>query len=84
LDEGRTLHLHATDNGLGAAGEWSITGTDDGIAFTHEHGKGDVALRGPATDLLLAVVRRHPAADAGLEMFGDTAVWDGWLERTPF
>jgi uncharacterized protein (TIGR03083 family) len=84
LDEGRTLHLHATDNGLGAAGEWSITGTDDGIAFTHEHGKGDVALRGPATDLLLAVVRRHPAADGSLEMFGDPAVWDGWLERTPF
>jgi uncharacterized protein (TIGR03083 family) len=84
LDAGRTLHLHATDDGLGAAGEWSINGTDDGITFTHEHGKGDVALRGPATDLLLAVVRRHTAADAGLEIFGDTALWDGWLQRTPF
>ena len=84
LEEGRTLHLHATDDGLGAAGEWTITGTNDGIAWSHEHGKGDTALRGSAKDLLLAVVRRHTAADGGLEVFGDTAVWDGWLDRTPF
>ena len=43
-----------------------------------------VALRGPAKDLLLALVRRRTAAEAGIEVFGDTAVWDGWLERTPF
>ena len=59
LDAGRTLHLHATDDALGAAGEWTITGTGDGIAWSHEHGKGDVALRGGAKDLLLAVVRRR-------------------------
>ncbi len=84
LDAGQTLHLHATDDGLGAAGEWTIIGTNDGIAWSHEHGKGDAALRGSAKDLLLAVVRRHTAADGGLEVFGDTAVWDGWLDRTPF
>jgi uncharacterized protein (TIGR03083 family) len=84
LDVGATLHLHATDDGLGPAGEWTITGTNDGIAWSHEHGKGDAALRGSAKDLLLAVVRRHTAADGGLEVFGDTAVWDGWLDRTPF
>lgn len=84
LDVGATLHLHATDDGLGSAGEWTITGTNDGIAWSHEHGKGDAALRGSAKDLLLAVVRRHTAADGGLEVFGDTAVWDGWLDRTPF
>ena len=84
LDVGRTLHLHATDGALGAAGEWTITGTGDGIALSHEHGKGDVALRGGAKDLLLAVVRRKSAADGGIEVFGDTAVWDGWLDRTPF
>ena len=84
LDAGRTLHLHATDDALGAAGEWTITGTGDGIAWSHEHGKGDVALRGGAKDLLLAVVRRKSAADGGIEVFGDTAVWDGWLDRTPF
>jgi uncharacterized protein (TIGR03083 family) len=84
LDAGRTLHLHATDDALGAAGEWTITGTGDGIVWSHEHGKGDVALRGGAKDLLLAVVRRQDAAEGNIEVFGDTAVWDGWLDRTPF
>jgi uncharacterized protein (TIGR03083 family) len=84
LNAGQTLHLHATDAGLGTAGEWTITGTDAGIAWSHEHGKGDAALRGGAQDLLLAVVRRQTAADGGLEVFGDTAVWDGWLDRTSF
>jgi uncharacterized protein (TIGR03083 family) len=84
LDAGRTLHLHATDDGLGTAGEWTVTGTGDGIAWSHEHGKGDVALRASAQDLLLAVVRRQSAAEGDIEVFGDTAVWDGWLDRTPF
>lgn len=84
LNPGTTLHLHATDDGLGVAGEWTLTGTDTGIAWSHEHGKGDAAVRGTAQNLLLAVVRRQTAADGGLEIFGDTAVWDGWLDRTPF
>ncbi len=84
LDAGQTLHLHATDDGLGAAGEWTITGRDDGIAWSHEHGKGDAALRGSARDLLLAIVRRQTAADGGIDVFGDADVWDGWLNRTPF
>jgi uncharacterized protein (TIGR03083 family) len=84
LDDGQTLHLHATDDGLGSAGEWSIVGRDGGIAFSHEHSKGDAALRGSAKDLLLAIVRRQSAADGGIEIFGEAAVWDGWLARTPF
>jgi uncharacterized protein (TIGR03083 family) len=84
LDPGRTLHLHATDDGLGPTGEWMIVNDEDGIGWSHEHGKGDAALRGPAKDLLLAIVRRRSAADAGIEVLGDTAVWDGWLQRTPF
>jgi uncharacterized protein (TIGR03083 family) len=84
LTAGQTLHLHATDDGLGASGEWTITGGDDGITWSHEHGKGDAALRGPAQALLLAIVRRQTIADGGIEVFGDTAVWDGWLDRTPF
>ncbi|MFG1933046.1 maleylpyruvate isomerase family mycothiol-dependent enzyme [Mycobacterium sp. NPDC048908] len=85
LAVGRTLHLHATDDGLGPTGEWTITSdTEDGITWSHSHGKGDVALRGQATDLLLAVVRRRTAADVGIEVFGDATVWEGWLEHTPF
>jgi uncharacterized protein (TIGR03083 family) len=84
LSRGRTLHLHATDDGLGPSGEWTIVNDEEGVGWSHEHGKGDVALRGPANDLLLAIVRRRTAAEAGVEIFGDTAVWDGWLEHTPF
>ena len=43
-----------------------------------------MALRGPAKDLLLAIVRRRTAAEVGVEVFGDASVWDQWLERTPF
>lgn len=84
LDPGQTVHLHAHDAGLGPAGEWMITANADGISWTHEHGKGAVALRGGASDLLLAIARRRSAADTGVEVLGDPAIWDGWLERTPF
>jgi uncharacterized protein (TIGR03083 family) len=84
LDRGQTMHLHATDDGLGPTGEWTVVHDEDGVWWSHEHAKGDVALRGSATDLLLAITRRRTAAELGIEIFGDTAVWDRWLERTPF
>lgn len=83
IDDGVTLHLHATDDGLGEQGEWTLI-NDGGLSWSHSHGKGAAAVRGSATGLLLAVVRRKSAADAGVEVLGDAAVWDGWLERTPF
>ena len=83
LEDGNTLHLHATDPGLGEAGEWTI-GVDDGkITWSHQHGKGSAALRGGATELLLAMVRRVAVADTGIELFGDNTVWQNWLDRTP-
>lgn len=84
IDRGQTIHLHATDEQLGPTGEWSIVHDDDGLWWSHSHGKGDVALRGPVNALLLATVRRKTADEAGLEVFGDSAVWDRWLDRTPF
>jgi len=84
LDKGATLHLHATDDALGPTGEWTIVNDEDGVSWSHEHGKGDAAVRGHAKDLLLSIVRRRSTADAGVEVLGDTAVWDGWLARTPF
>jgi len=84
VDRGRTLHLHATDDGLGPTGEWTIVNDDDGVSWSHNHAKGDVAVRGPARDLLLAITRRRMATDLGLDMFGDSAVWDQWLTRTQF
>lgn len=85
LDAGTTMHLHATDEGLGAAGEWMVA-TDDGrsLRWEHGHGKGSVAVRGAAADLLLAIVRRIPADDPRLAVHGDAAVLGTWLARTPF
>jgi uncharacterized protein (TIGR03083 family) len=83
LEDGNTIHLHATDPELGEPGEWTISVADGAITFAQEHGKGTVALRGGATELLLALVRRVSIADTGIEMFGDNAVWQNWLDRTP-
>ena len=47
----------------------------------YKRGKATVALRGPARDLLLAVVRRGTAAELGLEMFGDDALWKYYEDR---
>ena len=57
---------------------------DSGSLALVAAGKGDVAVRGPAVDLLLAITRRRTAADAGLEVLGDASVWDGWLANSPF
>ncbi|HEU4361663.1 MAG TPA: maleylpyruvate isomerase family mycothiol-dependent enzyme [Mycobacterium sp.] len=84
LRDGETIHLHATDPGLDAAGEWTIAAGPDGISWSHEHGKGSVALRGSATELFLATLRRIPITDTGVTVFGDTAVWQRWLDQTPF
>jgi len=83
LEVGSTLHLHATDAGLGEAGEWTVGLSDGGITWSHEHGKGTVALRGGATELLLTILRRVEIADTGIELFGDGSVLQNWLDRTP-
>ncbi len=68
LDEGRSVHLHATD----VPGEWLIVQEAEGLAISRQHGKGTVAARGTASDLFLfASGRLDPAR---LEVFGDTAV----------
>jgi len=82
LADGATLHLHATDDGLGAAGEWFVRGAGGRIGWEHGHAKGDVAVRGPVADLLLALLRRRPSDT--VETIGDAAVWERWLARTGF
>lgn len=84
LRRGTTLHLHATDDGLGPTGEWTIVHDEDGVNWSHDHAKGEAAVRGRAVDLLLGITRRRDLSDGGLEVFGDQAVWDEWLARTPF
>ena len=85
LRDGQSVHLHATDVDERAdIGEWTISGGPRGVSVDRGHGRATVALRGPARDLLLALVRRGSADDLDLEVFGDRTVWDTWLDRTPF
>ena len=70
-----SLHLHATDE----AGEWLVHLEPSSFAVTHEHAKGDAAVRGTASDLLLFVWNRIPAST--LEVFGNTAVVEQWAEK---
>ena len=53
LRDGQALHLHATDGG-----EWTLRGAGGGLALDRSHGDASATLRGDATSLLLAVVRR--------------------------
>ena len=54
-----TVHLHCTD----ADGEWLLTRRDGSTVGDAEHAKGDVAVRGTASDLLLFLWGRVPADD---------------------
>jgi uncharacterized protein (TIGR03083 family) len=80
---GKVLHVHVTDGEV-AAGEWMIRPTAVGITVEPGHGKGDVAIRGPASDLLLVLMRRLPPGDPAVEVLGDAAVLDELLAATPF
>ncbi|HEY6421842.1 MAG TPA: maleylpyruvate isomerase family mycothiol-dependent enzyme [Pseudonocardiaceae bacterium] len=82
--DGQILHLHATDPGLGQAGEWTIRRTPSGPVWEHGHAKGAVAVRGAVVDLLLVLLRRVPPGEAPIEVLGDAGVLEHWLERTRF
>ena len=84
LPAGQSIHLHATDPGLGEAGEWLISPGDgaagDHYAWSHEHAKGTVAVRGPASLLLLLAYGRIHADDERLTFFGDQSLIVTWQE----
>ena len=58
---GATVHIHCTDDDLAqGTGEWLLRLVDGGSEVERAHAKGDAALRGPASDLVLAVWHRVP------------------------
>lgn len=65
---GATVHMHATDDGIDG-GEWLLTVTESGVVVERAHAKGDVAVRGPASDLLLVAWHRKPVTS--VDTFGD-------------
>ncbi|WP_407107745.1 maleylpyruvate isomerase family mycothiol-dependent enzyme [Rhodococcus aetherivorans] len=77
---GKTMHLHATDPALAAGeGEWLITFDADEPSVVHTHAEGDVAVRGPASDLLLLLWNR--ASLDRFDVFGDAALLTRWRDE---
>jgi uncharacterized protein (TIGR03083 family) len=69
-----TIHLHCTD----VEGEWLVrlgpAGDGSGrttVEVTTEHAKGDVAVRGRASDLYLTLWGRPITGEGDLQIFGD-------------
>jgi uncharacterized protein (TIGR03083 family) len=73
------LVLRATDS----PDAWTVHGTPDGITWEAADSAADVHLTGPATDLLLALLRRKSAQDTAIDLTGDTIQWQTWLDSTP-
>ncbi len=73
-----SVHLHSTD----APGEWLIRFDGDAMHVTREHAKGDVAVRGPASDLLLVLYGRKPTNE--VDIFGDAALFERFREQAKF
>ena len=70
-----SLHVHCTD----VDGEWTVRAADAGVQMTREHAKGDAAMRGRAEDLLLTLWRR-PVPAGAVDVVGDPASAEAWLE----
>lgn len=70
-----SLHLHRTDGD----GEWLVKNEGGSLVVTREHAKGDAAVRGSGSDLLLWVWGRG----GDVEIFGDEAVAQAWADATP-
>lgn len=76
---GETVHLHATDID---DGEWMLTYRAEAVDWERGHDKGDVAARGPVSDLMLLLWGRIPPSR--LEVFGDTSLLDRWQQAAIF
>lgn len=75
---GETIHLHCTD----VDGEWLIRLAPTGFEVERVHAKGDVAVRGSASELLCWLSRRTDAEP--LEVFGSESVLADFRERVRF
>jgi uncharacterized protein (TIGR03083 family) len=72
-----SVHIHCTD----VDGEWLIVPTETSdVVVTREHSKGDCAIRGSASSLLLGLWRRVPMSS--LEVIGSSEVAAQFLNRT--
>jgi uncharacterized protein (TIGR03083 family) len=80
-EPGGNVHLHATDAGPGLSAEWLLTPDPPGFRWRRAHEQATVAVRAPLADVLRVVTRRLSPDAEGVEVLGDRAVLDAWLER---
>jgi uncharacterized protein (TIGR03083 family) len=76
--EAGSIHLHSTD----APGEWLVRLDAEGIQLTREHAKGDVAVRGPASEVLLVLMGRK-TMDA-VDVFGEALLFERFRKHASF
>ena len=70
-----SIHLHCTD----APGEWLIRTDGSQVSVTEEHAKADVALVGPASDLLLILWDRQELDS--VTVHGDATVFTAFRDK---
>jgi uncharacterized protein (TIGR03083 family) len=76
--EAGSIHLHSTD----APGEWLVRLDAEGIELTREHAKGDVAVRGPASEVLLVLMGRK-TMDA-VNVLGEAPLFERFRKHASF
>jgi uncharacterized protein (TIGR03083 family) len=76
--EAGSIHLHTTDT----PGEWLVRLDAEGVQLTREHAKGDVAVRGPASEVLLVLMGRK-TMDA-VEVFGEAPLFERFRKHASF
>jgi uncharacterized protein (TIGR03083 family) len=74
VSTGASMHLHCIDRD----GEWLLRFGADGTTLSHEHAKGDVAVRGSGSDLYLLLWNR--IGHDRLQVFGDASLLDRWAQ----
>ncbi len=87
LAGGRTLGFRATDTAPEAGAEWLVGLGRDTLVSRRGGGPATVTAQGPLADLLLFVYGRRfapGAAGGGIEVIGDEALLDAWLDATSF
>jgi hypothetical protein len=76
--EGQTMHLHCVD----VEGEWLVRFAPTGVEVERVHAKGDVAVRGEASDLFLVLWNRLPVDRC--EVFGTVELFEAFLDTAAF
>jgi uncharacterized protein (TIGR03083 family) len=79
IDVGGSIHLHCTDGD----GEWTFNTFDGVFSISKGHSKGDCAVRGPASALLLMQWGRVGINDPAVERFGNVDVLARWMALQP-